>query len=157
MANLDDVKLVWEAPSLLFGIFEYRMVRNFCEGFIKTARLLLSSCKASEPRFNPANFKLSSRPNSNRSLSASVSLKPSSKSKSYVAQTHEFGSRTGQLRKAKGIVSTNVLSTRLVFSLHWNKEPRLPSLSVNNSRHFAHLLTVPLAITSGPQIHRPRK
>ena len=61
------------------------MVGNFCEGFIfaffvsqepfakiKTVKFLLSTCKASEPCFNPAYFKLHIHPNCNRSLSASV-------------------------------------------------------------------------------------
>ena len=66
-----------------YGI--YSMVANFCERFIfaffvsqepfakiKTVKFLLSI--ANESRFNPAYFKLSSRPNSNRSLSGSVPL-----------------------------------------------------------------------------------
>ena len=40
--------------------------------------------------------------------------------------------------KVEATVSTNVLGTRLLFSPHWNKELRLPSLSVarncDNSR-----------------------
>ena len=41
---------------------------------IKTAKFSLSTCKSSEPRFNLAYFKLSSRPNSNKSWSVSVTL-----------------------------------------------------------------------------------
>ena len=63
------------------------MVGNFHERFIfaffmseepfakiKTVKFSLFMCKASEPHFSLAYFKLSSRPNSNRSLSASVPL-----------------------------------------------------------------------------------
>ena len=64
-----------------------RIVGNIREGFIfaffasqepfakiKTEKFLLATCKASDPRFNPAYFKQSSRPNSNRSLPQSVPL-----------------------------------------------------------------------------------
>ena len=61
------------------------MVGNFREGFIfafftsqepfakiKTAKFLLPTYNASEPRFSLAYFKLSIHPTCNRSLSASV-------------------------------------------------------------------------------------
>jgi len=43
------------------------------EPFTKT-KILLSTCKASEPHFNLAYLKVSSRPNSNRSLSTNLPL-----------------------------------------------------------------------------------
>ena len=65
----------------------YRIVFNFREGFIftffasqepfpkiKTAKFLLATCKASEPCFNLAYFKLSSRCNSYKSPSQRVPL-----------------------------------------------------------------------------------
>ena len=77
--------------SLFCGI----LYGNFREGFIfayfmsqepfakiKTAKFLLSTCKVSESHFNLAYF---SHPNSNRSLLASVSLKPSREPKCYVS------------------------------------------------------------------------
>ena len=39
--------------------------------------------------------------------------------------------------RAEAIVSMNVLATRLLFSPYWNKELRLPSLSVDNSDQFS--------------------
>ena len=90
------IKLQWSnihnlvvipSPFLSVSIRQNRMVGNFREGFFsrvfRESRAIrenfccpLSTCKASEPRFNPAYmyFKLSSRPNSNRSLSVRVSL-----------------------------------------------------------------------------------
>ena len=51
-----------------------------------------------------------------------------------VAQTHEPDS--GARPRAEAIVITNVLSTKLLSSsLHWNKELKLPSLFVKDSRH----------------------
>ena len=83
------------------------MVGNFHEGFIftffvnqkpftkiETVKFLLFMCKVSELHFN---LKLISCLNSNRSLSASVSLKPSRKLKCYVSTD----ARTGQWHKAK--------------------------------------------------------
>ena len=55
----------WEA--FIFALF----VRQ--EPFTKT-KVLLCTCKASEPHFNLAYLKVSSRPNSNRSLSTNLSL-----------------------------------------------------------------------------------
>ena len=61
-----------------------------------------------------------------------LSRKPSRKSKCYVS----IDAWTGQQHNAESdIVSTNVLGARLLFLPHWNQEPRLPSLFVNNSRH----------------------
>ena len=95
----------------------YHMVCNFREGFIfvffasqepfakiKTTKFLLSTCKASEPRFNLAYFKLSSRLNSNRSLLVSVPLTAIAQAiqESEVLRKHRRTKRTaaqGQVRK----------------------------------------------------------
>ena len=103
------------------------------ERFIKINFTLLSTCKASEPRFNLAYFKLSSCPNSNRSLSASVLwrllLKPS------YTSTDQW---TGWQHKAKNEsnCSTNVLGSRLLFLPHCNL--------CKQSLTFAQLLAVQL-------------
>ena len=94
------------------------------------AKFSLSTCKVSQPDFNPVYFKLSSHPNSNRSLSAC--------SKCYVSTD----AQTRQQRKAENR-SNHFYECRgyEAFLPYWNKALRLPFLSINNSG----LLAVPLA------------
>ena len=85
------------------------MVGNFREGF----KLLLSTCKASETCFNPAYFKLSSRPNSNRTLSVRVSLTAIAQAiqEIEVLRKHRHAHEMDGARlRAEAIVSTNVLT-----------------------------------------------
>ena len=134
------IKLNLHACTLWLVIFARDLFISSQEPFakMKTAKFLLSTCEASEPRFNPAYFKLSSRPITVTGACQRVSLYSYRSSHSgnrtaTQAQTHEPHDRV-RLR-AEAIVSTNFLGTRLLFSPHWNKELRLPSLSVSNSRH----------------------
>ena len=72
----------------------------------------------------------------NRSVSVSVpfTLKPSTKFKCSISIAKEPDS--GTRPRAKAIVSMNVPGVMLLSSPDWNKELRLPSLSVNKSRHL---------------------
>ena len=128
---------------------KYHMVGNFCEGFIfaswepfaqiKTAKFSLSMCKSSKPHFNLAYFKLSSRPNSNKSWSVSVTLMATAQ----VIQDIKVLRKDRRMNHGPAIFvytggdesrsnCLSVLCMRLLFSPHWNKELRLQSLSVNN-------------------------
>ena len=125
------------------SIAYYRMVRNFREGFIfaffgsqepfakiKTAKILLFTCKANELCFSPRrtwNY-LYSHQQKGVSECAFEAI-------AEAIQEIEVA-QTAARPRAEAIVITNVLSTKLLsFSLHWNKELKLPSLFVKDSRH----------------------
>ena len=135
----------------------YRMVGNFREGFIfvffvsqepfmkiKTVKFFWSTCKASEPHFNPAFFKLSSCPNSNRSLSASVSLKPSRKSKCYVSTDAQTGQRSKAESRSNHFYKRPGYEATFLPTAEQRADIAI-SISVNNSRHSFSFIAVLLA------------
>ena len=84
------------------------------------------------------NFKLSSRPISNKSLSANVPL---------MAVTQAFKKlirKPEQTEQKQSPVSTNVLGMRLLFSAQWDEQMSLPSLC-RQFQTFVQLLAVQLA------------
>ena len=94
---------------------------------METVKFLLFMCKVSELHFN---LKLISCLNSNRSLSASASLKPSRKLNFYVSTD----ARTGQWRKAKS--GSNYFYERPGCEATYLATIEQTAEIVNNSRHL---------------------
>ena len=126
------------------------MVGNFREGFIfvffasqepfakiKTAKILSSKCKTNELSFTPQptyNYIVA-----NRTVSVSVPLTAIAEALQEIKmlRRHRCTNQTAaEGRERKQTFTTNVLGTRVLFSLHWNKELNLPSLFVSDSRHL---------------------
>ena len=141
----------FETPYHYQG-FIYRMVGNFREGFIfvffvsQEPFTKTKTVKFCCPHIMQPNH-VSIWPTSNylyvltatevcqRVCLQRLSLKPFRKSKCYVSTDAQTKRRCKP--RAEVIVSTNVLGMRLLFSPHWNKELRLPSLSIEIRSAFS--------------------
>ena len=128
----------------LSGWNKFRGLGVDCSQKLEPWKFSLARCKVSEPRFNPAYFRLSSHPNSNRTLSLSMfwrlSLKPSRKPKCYVS-TQAWTRRRCKAESGTCCGSNHFYECpgyEAIF-LATLKQRAEYAISVDNSRHLLSL------------------